>query len=320
MTPKKPVPLIYLEPGARLNIKNVAIVGGEVGIEGGAGSAINAHGLHFDNVKQPFSFPDGAGPTSLAQTRISNDPKAGTISQTGWRKAGPALPAYCPKCKAVFPSKNYQLNSPRFLSDDNEETCENCRYPHAKVSDGIFNLTKELIEIIQAPDFTLDMFEDLRKASEELSSGQISAAQIIPVYDSINSQLGKIITRAFKEYGTSAIAYLSLAVALATYALQKEGTDVAKEQLRLQIESNTSSDAATAQVLQALSGIKATLESGIQNREPVPTRGRMNAAVSRSDDQTWRASKSASKSKARQLRKKALLAKRKAFNPRLPRP
>lgn len=125
-------------------LSNVSFSGLDVGIQADASSCFTADNLRFNNVGMPFDVRGRAG---VSGTRIRDDPKlrqSSNKSFAGWRKPnGPPLPAFCPECKSVFPSTNYNFGSSYFYSRDNEEICPVCRNEHAKLSDGLFDLSQE---------------------------------------------------------------------------------------------------------------------------------------------------------------------------------
>lgn len=307
------MPAIYLGPGTRAVVRDNFISGFDVGIEGAPGASVDADNNHFDRVRQPYKLPN-AGPSRVAGTRITNDPKiADGSSRQGWRRAGPSLPAFCPRCKSVFPSRNYEIRSPRLSVQDNEETCPNCEYEHAKVNDGIFDLTADAVRIITASDFTYATLAALLALAGAVVEERIAPEEAVARYKAISPRLGRIAKAAF-GIGGAALTFISAAIAYRSLILQQESVDIAKEQLRLQQQSNASSDHALEQTLHALSTLELTLkhpqEDGRQTKRAGPPERKSGPEPGSLKLEAQR------KPKARQMRREADKARRHAFNPR----
>jgi hypothetical protein len=54
-----------------------------------------------------------------------------------------------------FPSRNYNFGGLYFEAWDNEEPCPECGFERAKLSEGIFDLKKDAVRVLSAPDITL---------------------------------------------------------------------------------------------------------------------------------------------------------------------
>src|SRR5580700_4480252 len=129
----------------------------DVGIRAKGPVDITAENNYFHNVGTPYDIA-GARSADIRGTRITNDPKftnRNTRAFAGWTKPnGPPLPAFCPSCKSIFPSKNYNFGGRFFTVWGNEETCPECGFEHAKLSEGIFDLASEAVKVLSAPDIT----------------------------------------------------------------------------------------------------------------------------------------------------------------------
>lgn len=273
---------------------------------------MDAERVHFDRVAQPWLFPD-AGPSRIAETRIKNQPEKPPSSTKGWRRLGPPLPAFCPRCKCVFPSRSYEIRNPRFLSKDNEETCRNCGFEHAKVSDGLFELTTDVLHVIDAPDFTHAMLASLVDLASSVVNEKIDAAEAVDCYTQISPTLGQIAKSAL-SIGASALMYISAAAAIYGAVLQKEALTISQEQLKLQRESNASSDQALERTLGALSEIKFTLE---RLPSQIDQKQKTDLGESKVEKQKGQVElKPKRKIKAREARRQIEAARRQAFNPR----
>jgi hypothetical protein len=319
------VPAIKLGPGASVTLQNVGFSGFDVGVEGDVGSVVRADGVIFDDVRQPWNMPD-AGPSEIRRTRVQNDPKLrkgkhGSFS--GWRKPrGAALPVFCPSCKTIFPSQNYVLGGQYWQSWGNKEQCIECGYAEAEVAEGIFDLTKEIVRILSAPDFTHLMLRQVAQIAEDIAKSQITPEEGVKRFENVSPSLGKIVRRAL-QIGVSAIMLVSAAAGIASMYLAKEQTQLAREQtqiardgLALQKEANASSDAALEKTLKALEGLR--IGPGGVRQEP--TRDRAEAPRERppkSEAPTETGStklKVERKPKAREVRRKAMRERRRAMS------
>jgi hypothetical protein len=209
---------IGLGPGVKnVRFENVKIVGFDTGILAAEGSSFTASGMHFDRVGQPYDVR-GAAKAEISNTRITNDPKHNhgrPNSPSHSKKSSPPLPAYCDNCKTIFASKNYKLYGKYFSLLNNEETCPECGSEHAKLSEGIFDLTREFITIILAPDVTHLMINELiiklnQKLNGEKTENQIQD-DIYKFFPSINELIAK-----FLKIGNSAII-LALTIEVARF-------------------------------------------------------------------------------------------------------
>jgi hypothetical protein len=158
-----------------IRLRNVHISGAHTGIKSDGPIDLITENVTFDNVRQPYDI-SGARSADISGTRITNDPKARRPSSTkksslGWQKInGPPLPAFCPSCKSIFPSRNYNLGGAYFNAWDNEETCPECGFENAKLAEGIFDLASEAVKVLSAPNITHAMLLALRNACAQIAS------------------------------------------------------------------------------------------------------------------------------------------------------
>ncbi len=190
---------VHVGTGSTIDIKNAAIANSEIGIRGEPGSTIAASNNTFDRVETPFDL-EGVKSATVSGTRIANDPKA-TIgrrsSSVGWRRInGPPLPAFCPQCKAVFPSANYNFGGAYFHAWNNEETCVECGFEHALLSEGVFNLEAETVRILSAPDFTYVMLQRAKQVADDVIAGRLDSKTGNRAFAEISPKLAKLISRA----------------------------------------------------------------------------------------------------------------------------
>ena len=217
---------IRVEGGAQIRLKDVKIEGFDTGIsyDGAPGSQITAENVSFDNVRLPYDIR-GVEAAHIKGSRIANDPKLNHRppsrpgSSVGWRRLeGPPLPVFCPSCKTIFPSQNHQFVGTYFYLWDNEEPCPECGNQHAKVSEGVFDLTKDAVRILTAPDVTYALLTALQGVLERAAAGEINPAQAAAQIEAINPSLAKWLKKA-TEFGERALL-LALAIIGTTYAVK----------------------------------------------------------------------------------------------------
>ena len=203
---------ILLENCVNTVISDNDISGFDIGVETRGGSNNRYSGLKFNNVREPYRFTE-TGPVDVRSTRISNDPmirEQGLQPQTeaarglGWRRLhGPSLPVFCGTCKAVFPSGRYPYAGAYFTSWDNEETCPVCGNEHARVSEGIFDLTGEVARIISAPDFTHAMMSRVLEIAAAANANVLSPEQAIEEAERVSPPLASALRRALSIGGAT---------------------------------------------------------------------------------------------------------------------
>ena len=139
--------------GGPVTLRDGHISNSDIGVQSTGNAPLTAENMSFEDVRQAWDLP-GPAPAEISGTRITSPrPTARSESRTsvGWRRPmGPPLPAFCPRCKSVFPSRNYVTGSPRFHSRDNDETCPSCGFGRAKLSDGLFDLSRDVIRVLAA--------------------------------------------------------------------------------------------------------------------------------------------------------------------------
>jgi hypothetical protein len=276
------MPAIEIGSNCSVRLSNVNIRGFDVGIKAASGASIEANNLRFDNVRLPFDIP-GKAESSVQGTRITNDPKLKEQSRgksyIGWsRPHGPALPALCPNCKTIFPSQNYNFGSSRFYSRDNEETCPHCHFEHAKLSDGLFDLTGEAVKALNAPDITHAMLVTIHRIADAVMTDELTHDQAIAEIEKVRPSLANYLSKAHKLFGPTGMTYLTFALGIAAllYAhiqtsaalesrdLAREQTQIAREALKLQREQ-PGVEKILEKIADSLAGIKFTLKAQIQS-------------------------------------------------------
>jgi|SRR5215213_927371 len=112
-----------------------------------------------------------------------------------------ALPAYCPKCKSIFPARNFIDIGPGSWGklENILVPCTVCGYADAKISDGIYSATNDAIHILLDPSTSQDMLAALKALAERAQAGKISneeaekeAEKISPKYAGLIRKLNPL--------------------------------------------------------------------------------------------------------------------------------
>lgn len=235
----------------RVSIQNLHFKGGHTGIKAGPGVEIDAQGLTFDNVLKPFDL-DPSVRLTLGGSRVVNDPKIRPPAETshstsrtseqrnafvGWtRPDGPPLPSFCPDCNSVFPSANYVFGGAYFRSWGNTEQCPHCGRSNAYLSEGVFDLSRDVVRVISAPDMTHAMLQALVALAEESINAEVAPDDIARRLEAISPNLGVLAKKALK-IGFGVVTFVSAIAGIYSLYLDAVQTDIAREQLRLDRES-----------------------------------------------------------------------------------
>lgn len=207
---------IRLGNSHKANLSNIRISGFDTGISAD-NSNFSAENISFDNVMQPWDIQGSKA--TVVGTRIKNDPKTRVghnKSHVGWVPQGPAIPARCEACGAVFPSKNYGIRSSQFYGRDNEEVCPNpkCGNEHAKVDEGLFEITEDAVKLIVSLRSNPDLFIALNSISDEILRGDITAKNGLAQLGNKAPMLNELIRRA-DAHGFNAAWFVGIFIAVA---------------------------------------------------------------------------------------------------------
>lgn len=229
--------------------------------------------LEFDNIETPFDLAPGStadirGTRITRDPKIPRDPKTGPLTKRvsrGWTGAlekGPPLPSFCPSCKATFASRNYRFSGAYFNLWGNEDTCAQCGFEHAKLAEGIFDLTAATAKALTAPDITHAMLAAIARIAQDTISGDLSAEDAQQRLQAIYPQLASVWARA-TELGSTVSTWVIIGISVLALYLQYEGN-------RLQSEGINSSNAATELILEALKDVKIAVQraSSVDTRAP----------------------------------------------------
>lgn len=249
------MPAIKIGKGVRgVRIENVAIKGFDVGIEA-SGAEFSVNNADFQDVSQAFDVSDSQA--QIANTRIARAPK----SKTGWRKInGPPLPVFCPNCKGVFASRHYNFGGAYFNLLGNEEPCPNCGYEHAVLSEGVFNLTSEVVHVLSAPDMTYVMLQSLNAVAADVIAGRIEIGTAIERIETISPSLGEVAKKSLSISARVAgwllgpgIAIIAAFYSVEAVKLAEAQLEIAQEQLDLQKKQDSNQhDAILEEILKHL--------------------------------------------------------------------
>lgn len=129
----------------------------------------------------------------------------------------PAIPAQCsnPNCRAIYPSGIWVENSSNISLKGNRSQCPVCG-SMGLVAEGIFNATKDTIEVLSAPQTTLDMLRSLQDILARTKEGEISAHDAETAAAEISPQLAALVraTSGRPDYLNYLIGLLALAISL----------------------------------------------------------------------------------------------------------
>ncbi len=201
-------------------LRNVHISSATTGIKVVGGGSLQAENVTFDNVQTPFDI-NGVKSASIKGSEVINDPKLrrGTPitsnSLAMRRPKGAPLPVMCDNCKSIHPSLNYVFSGTFFFLWNNKEECQVCGSPNARLSEGLFNLSKELAEILTGSDLTYAMLKAISQVAEEAAAGNVPAETAIEAIRKENSQIGGLFAKAW-NLGVPAVAFLANLIVIAT--------------------------------------------------------------------------------------------------------
>ncbi len=281
------MPAISLHGARGAKLENIRISNLDVGVHT-TDSDFSANGVVFDNVTRPWDV-NGGSQAQVENSSVLNDPsingnnsphRGGGNAFSGWGRNGPPLPSQCPHCKTIFPSRNFDFGTARFLAKNNVETCRECKRDGAKLADGLFDLTGEAARIISGSNLTHAMLAAINEAAKDHANDSIDDDEFIHRLENIDFGLGEI-ARKISSGGSNALAwfgialtimgniisYLSLVEAQKTTPSTLEGTVIAREALRVQNAPNPSEEllrTATGQ----LSEIKIVLKELVKGYGP----------------------------------------------------
>ena len=140
------------------------------------------------------------------------------------------LPVFCPKCKSIFASRAFSISGRNMSFRNNTETCVVCGFNGARLSEGVFNLTHDTIEVISAPDITVAMLKAFAEIALRAAAGQITSTEAIAQASSISPKLAVLLSNGMTQ-GIAVAALLSSLVGIYLSYSSNKSSDVTAEKL-----------------------------------------------------------------------------------------
>jgi hypothetical protein len=166
-----------------------------------------------------------------------------------------ALPAFCPKCRSIFPFHGIGIGAGATVGiSDVGTNCPVCGFQHAKISDGVYRATQDAIHLISGPESTREILEFLKRLAEGVSSGEIDRERAAKQAQALPPKYAALFN-AFVTIGMPALALLVQIISV-----------------YLQIDSNRSSGEDAKKLLDAVTEQTFTLKQ-IQKRGVGPESG-----------------------------------------------
>lgn len=160
-------------------IRGAKIENSPVGIRSDGPVEALIENVQMKNVDRPFVMGAGSS-VEVRDTSVEDHQPEPSRSWGGtYRKASSIrkprmpLPIFCPSCKTVSFSRKYNFEGCYFYSFGNTETCPSCGQ-QAELSEGVFNLTGDVLEIVSAPNVTHAMHAALRSILEAIDDGALT--------------------------------------------------------------------------------------------------------------------------------------------------
>jgi hypothetical protein len=147
-----------------------------------------------------------------------------------------ALPAFCPRCKSIFPFRAIAIGAGAQVGLSNITTnCPACGFGGATVSDGVYRATQDAIELISGPDSTREILQALKTLAERLSSGQIDQAEA----QKQAYELSPKFAATFDVFIKLGLPALALLIAMIGVYLQYEGNKSSGDDAKKILEAIT---------------------------------------------------------------------------------
>jgi hypothetical protein len=185
-----------------------------------------------------------------------------------------AIPAYCPRCTAIFPSPIAVTPGAAAGVSDILTNCPACGFQQAKVSTGVFRATQDAIDLISGPESTREIWEALRRIAERVSSGEIDRVQAVEEARAFSPRYAALL-ETFVSIGLPA---LGLLIAMITAYLQYEGNQSSGEDARKILQAITQQTFSLQQEngrgVGAAGGAPSIKEADLKSRRPKHPSGR----------------------------------------------
>ena len=214
---------IDLEDVSNLTIGGGYLADADIGVRGRNLKNVTFGPMLFENTGQAWSI-DHSDKVKIEDSSVTRDPKVkdrrlNGASQVGWRARakGPALPSHCPDCDTVFPSANYDLHGRMYFVWNSKDVCLECGSERAYVSEGLFNLINETVEVLKGPEITQRMVRRLRQLSKSVDSGRINPGTAVLMAATIHPELGRIAEKYWNGTTKKGAMFTAVVATLLTY-------------------------------------------------------------------------------------------------------
>ena len=135
------------------------------------------------------------------------------------------IPAYCPRCKSIFPSPVGGDDGALISISSVETNCPVCGNLNARVSEGLFATANNAITILSGPGLSRDILELFQGITKQFTEGTISKEEAQQQSRNLSPQLETLFNR-FSSFG---IAALMLLISIIGVYLQYEGNESSSE-------------------------------------------------------------------------------------------
>lgn len=136
------------------------------------------------------------------------------------------IPSHCHSCGAIFPSRMISIEGSvqNLTLSNNSETCPHCG-GRAYLANGVFNIANDVISIISAPRFTMEMLQKLGAAVAEAYKDPDKTQQLNEVAESIDPELAGVVRKITSGNSLSMVGLFLLAMAIKSCSINV-GLDV----------------------------------------------------------------------------------------------
>lgn len=133
-----------------------------------------------------------------------------------------AIPASCPSCGAVFPSRLANFggaNIKNLTLIGNKETCPYCG-SMADVANGVFNITESIVTVVSAPNVTKEMLAKFSHAVQEAYRDKTAPEDLAREVEQIDPRFGEIIRDARKNPRLYTVALILILAAIKSCSVE----------------------------------------------------------------------------------------------------
>jgi hypothetical protein len=125
------------------------------------------------------------------------------------------IPSHCHSCGAIFPSRMISIegNVTNLTLSNNSESCPFCG-GIAYLADGVFSIANDVISVISAPKFTLEMLQKLGAAVAEAYKDPGKVDQLNQVAESLDPELASVVKKITSGNRLTMIGLFLLAMAI----------------------------------------------------------------------------------------------------------